>query len=399
MSRIASATVYGLGGSDRAVRLTFEGPVTVLWGLNGSGKTSLLRILHAALENSTRNLSRIPFDSAEIEIKADDGRLVRRRISKTDELQHLERLRNRSDLTDEDLLSYEATLEWAWTTSTTAKSKAGAASLRYKHSYLPITRVAEERLAPSRRWTSSGERVPLDEDYFDSLFTRQVSHRWQTYNSAALSKVQQVQQHGIGEILRLLFQGPRASKASPRRQTKVYDNDREVAFSAVKEFLKAQDLPVSITKANFNERYHEDATLREIVGSIQHVMQEVSSALEPQRQLERLIGTLYTGNKKLEFTSEGLSVVVHHRNRATKMPLGSLSSGERQLLQILLETMAAEDNCVIVDEPELSMHVDWQRELIYSMVLVNPAAQIILASHSPEIVASAEAYSQQVVEL
>lgn len=76
MSRIASATVYGLGGSDRVVRLTFEGPVTVLWGLNGSGKTSLLRILHAALQNSTRYLSRVPFDSAEIEIQADDGRIV-----------------------------------------------------------------------------------------------------------------------------------------------------------------------------------------------------------------------------------------------------------------------------------------------------------------------------------
>lgn len=70
------------------------------------------------------------------------------------------------------------------------------------------------------------------------------------------------------------------------------------------------------------------------------------------------------------------------------MPLESLSSGERQLLQILLETLAVDNSSIIIDEPELSMHVDWQRELIAAMYLVNPDCQLVLATHSPEIVAA-----------
>ena len=39
----------------------------------------------------------------------------------------------------------------------------------------------------------------------------------------------------------------------------------------------------------------------------------------------------------------------------------------------------------ITDEPELSLHIDWQRKLLDSIVQLNPNAQLIVATHSPEI--------------
>jgi predicted ATPase len=42
---------------------------------------------------------------------------------------------------------------------------------------------------------------------------------------------------------------------------------------------------------------------------------------------------------------------------------------------------------MLIDEPELSMHIDWQHELLTSMHTVNPEAQVIAATHSPEIMA------------
>jgi len=71
-----------------------------------------------------------------------------------------------------------------------------------------------------------------------------------------------------------------------------------------------------------------------------------------------------------------------------KIPLESLSSGEKQLMQILLEVMAGGVNAVIIDEPELSMHVDWQNRLVASMRTVNPESQLVLATHSPEVMAN-----------
>ena len=44
--------------------------------------------------------------------------------------------------------------------------------------------------------------------------------------------------------------------------------------------------------------------------------------------------------------------------------LAALSSGEKHVLRILVETLDADAGPIIIDEPELSLHIDWQRELL-----------------------------------
>lgn len=65
-----------------------------------------------------------------------------------------------------------------------------------------------------------------------------------------------------------------------------------------------------------------------------------------------------------------------------------LSSGEKQMLVILL-TVLIEDNqpyVLFMDEPEVSLHVDWQQSLIDNILLLNPNVQIILTTHSPAVI-------------
>lgn len=65
-----------------------------------------------------------------------------------------------------------------------------------------------------------------------------------------------------------------------------------------------------------------------------------------------------------------------------------LSSGEKQLLVILLTVLV--ENCehyaLIMDEPEISLHIDWQQKLIGLIRRLNPNAQIILSTHSPALI-------------
>ena len=71
----------------------------------------------------------------------------------------------------------------------------------------------------------------------------------------------------------------------------------------------------------------------------------------------------------------------------TLMPY-QLSSGEKQMLAILL-TVLVEDNqpCVLfMDEPEVSLHIEWQKRLIDLCVELNPNVQIILTTHSPAVI-------------
>lgn len=65
-----------------------------------------------------------------------------------------------------------------------------------------------------------------------------------------------------------------------------------------------------------------------------------------------------------------------------------LSSGEKQMLLILL-TVLVEDNepyVLFMDEPEISLHIDWQKRLIGLIRELNPNAQIILTTHSPAVI-------------
>ncbi len=65
-----------------------------------------------------------------------------------------------------------------------------------------------------------------------------------------------------------------------------------------------------------------------------------------------------------------------------------LSAGEKQLL-IILMTVLVQDNrpsILLMDEPEISLHIDWQKKLIGYIRELNPNCQVIIATHSPAII-------------
>jgi predicted ATPase len=65
-----------------------------------------------------------------------------------------------------------------------------------------------------------------------------------------------------------------------------------------------------------------------------------------------------------------------------------LSSGEKQILAILL-TVLVEDQqhyILFMDEPEVSLHIEWQKRLIELILELNPNVQIILTTHSPAVI-------------
>ena len=70
------------------------------------------------------------------------------------------------------------------------------------------------------------------------------------------------------------------------------------------------------------------------------------------------------------------------------LPIKLLSSGEKQLIIVLGEALLQQKRtCVyIADEPELSLHVMWQEKLVENLLALNENAQIIFATHSPDVV-------------
>ncbi len=105
----------------------------------------------------------------------------------------------------------------------------------------------------------------------------------------------------------------------------------------------------------------------------------------PKKLFQDIIDNLYadTGKKiirtenEIRFTQIGETLVPYQ-----------LSSGEKQILAILL-TVLVEDQqnyVLFMDEPEVSLHIDWQQQLIDLILQLNPNVQIILTTHSPAVI-------------
>ena len=71
----------------------------------------------------------------------------------------------------------------------------------------------------------------------------------------------------------------------------------------------------------------------------------------------------------------------------TRLSLEQLSSGEKQLFILLTEALLQRGRpfVFIADEPELSLHIEWQKQILSFIKALNPESQIIVATHAPEV--------------
>lgn len=108
--------------------------------------------------------------------------------------------------------------------------------------------------------------------------------------------------------------------------------------------------------------------------------------------LEALIPTInrFLREKQLTFTPRsGLHIETHD---GEPLAVEALSSGERQLVMLLCATVLArvDTRLFIIDEPELSLGVDWQRMIVDALVGLTGGTkvQFLMATHSIEIISS-----------
>lgn len=106
---------------------------------------------------------------------------------------------------------------------------------------------------------------------------------------------------------------------------------------------------------------------------------------EPKKTFQDLIDDLFaeTGKRIVRTENE-----IRFSQIGETLTPYQLSSGEKQMLVIML-TVLVEDQqpyVLFMDEPEVSLHVDWQQRLIDLILTLNPNVQIILTTHSPAVI-------------
>ena len=115
---------------------------------------------------------------------------------------------------------------------------------------------------------------------------------------------------------------------------------------------------------------------------------DVFSGLQRKIQLfeslikERFVSKSISIDKEKGFTVTSFS--------GNKISLNSLSSGEQHQLVLIFELLFETEtgDLVLIDEPELSLHVAWQRKFVDDLLKIIEANPFdaILATHSPVLI-------------
>jgi energy-coupling factor transporter ATP-binding protein EcfA2 len=402
----------GLFG-EHDLTLTLDPLATVFTGQNGSGKSTILRAVDYVSREQWQALARLPIEELSLGL-ADGGELraelssseltisdavnewtfdlevasqfephvvsdlthVRRRLRTQPQRRHhqfvmqSQLLRHGRGISEEDL-EFLIAPEWL-------ADVAGAIQTKYISA-----RRLEHRLRPERD-TGEDAPVPVVEQYAEELRARM---RDQLSDYASESRKQE--------------------KNLPMKIVDAMQGEAESAevLAADVESLQGEVKDLASSLARVGLLYEEDPQepfaeypkeKPEILLAIREVYRVTKIRLERltalRSELEFFSSFLNSrlSGKQIELNQEdGISVVLSTGERISP---NHLSSGEQQLLALAYQLLfeSSPQTLVLVDEPELSLHVGWQKGLLSAFLEMAERLrlQFVIATHSPSVIAS-----------
>lgn len=159
-----------------------------------------------------------------------------------------------------------------------------------------------------------------------------------------------------------------------------------------KEILNQIELAREPQKINIMER-----VVTPYLGSLERRIEALMGLYNVLDNLINIVNQMLS-HKKMRFNiQQGLTITM---DNGDLLNTDNLSSGERHLLLIFCNTIIALDrpSIFIIDEPEISLNIKWQRSLISSLcrIIGDKPIQYIFATHSLEIISQ---YRDRILKL
>ena len=248
----------------------------------------------------------------------------------------------------------------------------------------------------------------IEEIEIDSLWSGKKHIRWTLDRQVnILSGINGVGKSTIlNKVVRSLSQGGEFPSHSLKGvRLKVSPNDaRWIRYDIIRSFDRPLMNSDSISKININlvteldwqlfqlQRKYLDYQVNignRIIETLQSgeadAAEKAQQISQPKKRFQDILDDLFTETGKKIIRSEN---EIKFSSLGEVLAPYQLSSGEKQILVILL-TVLVEDNesyVLFMDEPEVSLHIEWQKRLIDLILELNPNVQIILTTHSPAVI-------------
>lgn len=260
----------------------------------------------------------------------------------------------------------------------------------YLPTYRRIERDIEQILSESearafgrrvhgRRQSSHLEFVEFGMRDVESLF--QKTERLLT--SRALNAMSRL----TSEYLRDVVQG-KATEFNKDVVNEDYQSLEDIWRRLEGTFLSSQDkelLQKSVSRTVNNTANDNDTYVAHFIEQLAQMHRSLS---EGERDAKRLVEICnnYLRGKRLEFEKQDFKIRLKGDD-GSDMTLASLSSGEKQVVSLFSHLLLSREKNVslLIDEPELSLSVAWQKMLLPDIIATDKCDCLIAATHSPFI--------------
>jgi predicted ATP-dependent endonuclease of OLD family len=174
----------------------------------------------------------------------------------------------------------------------------------------------------------------------------------------------------------------RAANALEKFSTLMSERERSAGAPRQREAPSSDQLKIFNDFFMVSQKIIDSSKVAELASNLQEKLDSISF----NRNL--FIQTANQLYLKKELIINDSNEILFRTTSGKTLAPQALSSGEKQML-VLLSEMFLQDSrrsIMIADEPELSLHLHWQEKLIASLKNLNPHGQLIVATHSPDVV-------------
>ncbi|MCY3710693.1 MAG: AAA family ATPase [Caldilineaceae bacterium] len=359
---IKSLKVEGLNNRIDA-DLEFNEDLNIITGKNGSGKTTLLKLLWYLISgNLERIIPQIPFQSVSITTDSFSLSLVK---EKSDEILIISKFLGeeesveKADVEMVDLVFVDLSSPIARTTK--------------KSLFFPTFRRIEGGFHEGSLISFTETDMPQLQEALSKLSDELSNYHHKFIASISTNDIGQLLEQKYGDIhIRI-----------SNLQSKVLDDiSQKIQVPAGGELDSATSQTAPSVLNEIQQLADERDRLRRPFVALSELTQSILRYQAIRVSGRNALGEGTDGITLGEAFGETALDTVGEAIASDK-----LSSGEKQMLSFLCYNAFSENTAIFIDEPELSLHVDWQRLLLPTLLEQGTGNQFFIATHSPFIYA------------
>ncbi|PEK38249.1 hypothetical protein CN568_21755 [Bacillus pseudomycoides] len=172
------------------------------------------------------------------------------------------------------------------------------------------------------------------------------------------------------------------------------DKNNQLAVELINEYVlrveKALGINSSDLEVSLNEETVDALVSHDLIHRLLEMFEKshkiITEQKKPFRELVKDLKEFIDAD--ISF-NEGEGVLSFSKNYV-ELNSEDLSAGEKQLVTLFVYTKLCnrEQTILLIDEPELSLHISWQRKFLKHLMNNNNNVQFIISSHSPFIVSN-----------